>query len=446
MSNEMDLANIEAYRHRAAQAVQEICHKYGLYGNVVYYAPSPIANSDRNRLYIVAGMDPAIESEKLPKEFRPDEIIRNNERNHKLFHPYAWAFDLFENQNDMQAQQDLVDYCKVANFLMHLYGSYNAQIPEKLRNSEINQLIEYCSVLEDPTSDPALVTSCEEAVNWFFKRETSKSQFRQDWLRYYRSEHFPDEKGAIARLSGFFRRNDNKMRVKDLMEVNDSLRKLEMQEHEFKIFDKLMKENHPDVIYAVGDKSVVDHGLINASGSNSPFGRAVTGEEFDVIRKEKFAKEGFAALADLRPSYFEFRDVYYKAADEPLVAGIYNRISLCYAKPNALMEMRERGDLRLTKIPASDFMNFVSLAKANNVRFYIDHDGDFANPSLDEINVIYNGCQENKILGIKNRMVDDKIQFSHLTAQHPALSSKIRSIEKTTHKRTELKTPPKYSR
>lgn len=442
-----EIVNAETHRSRAAMAVNNICRKYGLTGNVVYYAPSPIPDSDRNRLYIVAGFDPAIRDNPTPSYLEPDKIVRNIKRNEKLFYPKIWAYDLFENKNDMHAQFLLADYCETAKFLAQLYGECDADLPDKLRISEINQLMDYRSALDNPAADPALQASCKRALDIFFKREKTRSPFRKKWLQYYRSEHFPDEKGFLGRMIGYFKRNENKIQTKRLMEVNGDIQKLEMEEHEYKIFVKLMEEKHPDVLFSVSDKTIVDHGLINSSREMGPFGRAVTSEEFAVIRKERFAEEGYAALADLRPSYFEFRDVYYRDLDAPLVAGVYNRINLSYAKCNSLMEMKERGDLRLEKIPRADFMNFVSLAKANGLRFYIDNDGDFANPSIDLVNVIYNGYQEGKLSGIKQRMVTDKVQHGQIiSSQHPALSQKLNSIEKKTLSKPRGKTPESHLR
>lgn len=442
-----DIVNAENHRSRAAVLVQNICRKYGLSGNVVYYNPSPFPESDRNRLYIVAGFDPAIRNNPIASNLEPDAIVRKVKRNEKLFYPKIWAYDLFENKNDVHAQLLLADYCETASFLARLYDEYGADMPEKLRISEINQLKEYQAILDNPASAPALQDSCQKALDYFFKREKSKNTFRQKWLSYYRSEHFPDEKGFIGRIAGYFHRDDNRIRTKQLMAANGDIKKLEMQEHEYKIFVNLMQEKHPDVLFSVGDKTVVDHGLINASRESGPFGRAVTGEEFAVIRKERFATEGYAAIADLRPSYFEFRDVYYRDLDEPLVAGIYNRINLSYAKCNSLMELKQLGDLRLEKIPKTDFMNFVSLAKANGLRFYIDNDGEFSNPSLDLITVIYNGHQEGKLEGIKKRMVYDKVTHGQLmSSQHPSLAHRLNSIEPKNTSKAKGKTPESHLR
>jgi len=447
MDQKHELTNGEAALQRAAFTVEEDCRKYGIYGTLVNFAPSPFPESDRNRLYIVAGLDPALSKKPVSLPMSPAEILRRSERNKKLFYPKLWAYDLTESKSDIHARISLVDYCKTAKTLVLLYGEYGAELPEKLRMSEINQLIEYRSVLDNPNANDALKARCKKALDHFFKREKSKSKFRQQWLSYYRSEHFPDNKGAIARLIGYFKRNSNKTNVKRMMEVSGKLHKKEMQEHEYKLFAKLMKQKHPDVVFSTGDKEVVDHGLMHSFKRNDAFGRPVTGEEFAVIRKERFATESFAAIADLRPSYFEFRDVYYKAVDEPLVAGVYNQVTLSYAKCNSLMEMREHGTLGMEQIPLSDFMNFVSLAKANGLRFYIDNDGDFANPTFSYVNVIYNSYQENKLAGIKARMIFDKVEHSHiLEVKHPSLSSKLHSIEKTSQGKAHSQPTHSYDR
>ena len=429
----MDLSELETIRKHSALVIRKICEEYGLYGNVIYYAPSPITESNRNRLYIIAGTDPAIGQDPPPKWLKPDEIIRRNERNNKLFYCENWAFDLFENRNDIQAQQDLVDYCKNVNLLKQVYSEYGLSCPTKIRYSEISLLSDYRSVLDNPAANTEAKRVYTKALNRFFKRENSDSKFRKKWLDYYRSEKFPDDKGSIAKFMGFLNRNKNTLNLIRQLEVNGDIHKLQMQEHEYKLFSKFMTDCYPDVSYSAGDVSVVNHGLTKTPlDSINPLGRAVTGEEFSSIRKERFATEGFASLADLRPAYWEFRDVYYKACDEPLVASAYNSVTLTYAKCNSLMELKERGDLKLEKIPASDFMNFVSLAKSNGLRFYIDNLGDFDTPSLKYVNVVYNNSQTGLLRGITDRMVSDKVEYSHmLSTDRSPLNTIIHSIENT---------------
>lgn len=437
----VDLALIENIRKDAADRVKNICSQYGLYGNVIYYNPSPISDSNLNRLYVVAGLDPAIALDPPPRYLRPDEIVRRNKRNEKLFYPYVWAFDLFSDKIGIEVNHALVEYCKTTEFISNLYAEYDISPPQKLRVSEIGQLINFREGIENPLASADLIKQYKKGLDWFFRREKTANTFRRQWLDYFRSEKFPDDKGPIDKLIGYFRRNESQTTMDQLMDVNSDLRKLQMQEHEFKVFEKFMKDCYPEVIYSVGEKVIVDHGSTNnTKDPKNPFGRCVTGEEYAVIRKEQFAEKGFEALADLRMTYWEFRDIYYKAVDEPLIAAAYNSIILNYAKCNSVAELKEFGPIQMEKIPTDDFMNFVSLAKANHLRFYIDNHGDYALPSLDTIHVLYNEHQEGKMNGILARMINDKIDHSHMIdrSNHPALSSMIRSINQIQESTEEL--------
>ena len=422
---------IEDVRKSTADQVKRICAQYGLYGNAIYYSPSPFEGSDLNKMYIIAGFDPALSHTPPPKYLCPDEIVRRIEQNENLFYPNIWAFDMSSCKNEMDANHALVEYCKNAEFISNLYKEYDLSAPTKLRVSEVGQLINFRTGLDNPLANSKLISRYKRGLDWFFKREKSKNVFRQKWLDYFRSEKFPDDKGPIAKLVGYFRRDSNIYPIEQLMNANGDIRKLEMQEHEYKWFAKFLKENHPDVCISVGEKKVVNHGSVRLSDdSANPFGRCVTGEEYAVIRKERFAEEGWEAVKDLRMTYWEFRDVFYKAVDEPIIAGVYNDIVLSYAKCDSLMKLKERGPIKMKKIPANDFMNFVGLAKHNSLHFYIDNSGDYAVPSLESITVLYNEYQEDKMNGILNRMVNDKINYSHMVEEviHPTLSSKINDV------------------
>ena len=424
----MEREELNSGRDFISLQVQRICANYGLYGNVVFYEPSPVANSDRNRPYIVAGTDPSFSMGPLPKHIQPDEILRTIERNDDLFYPNFYAIDLSASRDSIQPIHDLVDYCKRAQIVSRLYGEYGMDPPQRLRLSEVNQLIHAAQVLDAPGPGGPAKEKVQKDLDWFFKRERSTG-FRKRWLDYFRSGKFPTDKGPLAKIVGYFKRNNSRISMDQLTSGNDDLRKIEMQEFEYKFFQKFIKECYPNVCYAEGKKTVVDHGISSRSLKSS--GRPVTGEEYAVVRKDKFASEGWGALAQLIPAYFEFRDVYYKAADEPFVASAYNTIVLQYAKCNDLASLKSRGQLCLQKIPASDFMNFVSLAKANNLRFYIDNLGEYATPSLETINVLYNKHQQGKMQGIVDRMIGDKVNYSHIlnTPTHPPLVTRIQEID-----------------
>lgn len=219
--------------------------------------------------------------------------------------------------------------------------------------------------------------------------------------------------------------------MEQLMETNGDLRKLQMQDFEYKYFREFIAECHPEVSFAVGTKEVVNHGLTPPSARDKVPVRHVTWEEYAAIRKARFADEGYAALADIKPSCWNFQDIYYRAVDEPIVASVYNMITLEYAKCNPLQELMQFGELCMEDLPLNNFMNFVSLAKANGLRFYIDTRGDFATPSFDTIHVVYNECQKEKMASIIDRLINDKVVYSHaLDMDQPSLQKRIDDIER----------------
>ena len=189
-----------------------------------------------------------------------------------------------------------------------------------------------------------------------------------------------------------------------------------------------MESCYPFISYAKGEKTIIDHG-IDKPGMTSlqPLGRRITSEEFCALREERFAEEGWAALSGVKPSYWEMRDIHYKESDEPIIASVYQSVTLDYAHDNDLRELLDRGPIDLLSVSATDFMNFVSLAKANDLRFYIDKRGDFTTPDFEHVNIIYNQSQFDLITGITARMLDDKVEHSHLLDQplHPKLTDTI---------------------
>ena len=426
----METHDVYDSQKRASDQISRICAEYGLYGSIVYHTPSSIPGSDRNRVYIVAGNSPDLEKEPLPKWVYPDDIVRRTERNNKLFYPNIWAFDLSANGNEMKATEQLVEYLKKAEFVRAIYAERGMDPPEKIRVSEVHQLIRTREMRDNVLIDNRTRAKCKRDLDWFFRREQSKG-FRRKWLDYFRSEKFPDDKGPVAKLTGYLNRSKQKTNIQQLMEVNEEVRKLEMQEHEYKLFTKFLSTVYPDVVYAASEKDIVSHGgLNNPKETEEAIGRRVTGEEYAVVVKERFAEEGWEALEKLKPAYWEFRDVYYKACDEPLIAAAYNSITLQFAKCDALEDLI--GPYEMADVPVTDFMNFVSLAKANKLRFYIDNAGDFAVPSLDTVHVIYGKHHSEKVQGILGRMMTDKVEYSHVLEDHerPALSRVICDMEK----------------
>lgn len=420
--------SFEDNRPQLVQRIKHICASYGLYGNVVYYSPSPFTcdgDSNRNRLYIIAGISPAFGEDQLPEWIQPDQIIMRNKRNIKLFYPDAWALELTPGTQEIEVLDQLKDYAEHVSFLSFQYRDHGLPMPEKLRLAEVNHLMTLYDQSLWNSDQPRVQRKYQSGLDWFFKREKSTMPFRQKWLDYYRSEKFPDEKGPISKLRGYFKRNNPEVSIQQLFDTNENLKKLELQEHEFRYFRKFIADCYPEVSFAVGDREVVNHGVTPPSASDTVSVRNVTLEEYDAVRKERFAEEGFEALANMNPSYWVFRDIYYRAVDEPIIASVRNSIRLQYAKCNPLEELCHFGEMSMKAIPESSFMNFVSLAKTNGLRFYIDTKGDYALPSLDTVHVLYNVCQEDKMFGILERVNQDKVIDLQDADPRPSLENQI---------------------
>jgi len=332
-----------------------------------------------------------------------------------LFHPYIWAYNFTENPNIYKACYELVEYAKRTEFIVSLYLENGIQAPDVMRYSEISSLEDFHSKLFDELTDPELFMQLSKSIEKYLRYDKSKKKIVREYLSYFRSQKFLDSKNAFQQIIGFLKHKKNIVPLKLLLKTTGNVAKFEMQEHEYKVFAEKIKYMAPDVIYSIDKVEKFDHGLYNTKdGSPSPFGKRVTMEEYDRIRRERFASESWDVLKDLVPAYFELRTVYYNKIDEPLIAKVYNSFKFEYARCDSLMELKERGEIGLKIIPASDFMNFVSFAKANKLKFYIDYMGDYAPCSLNEIPVIYNLYNEEKILSIIDHLMDATIYESHM--------------------------------
>lgn len=426
------MESIEETMQAAANEAREICASYGLHGNVFYYAPSPLSESGRNRLYMVAGYSPAFDGEMKGMSETPTDIYRRNMRTQRLFYPASFALDLFTEKDRLKTIEMLVEYCRKAEFIRAIYKENQLEPPVCIRESEISQLLYFYDTCKSVMVPEEVRSQARSALKKFFQGE-HRTGFRHRWLDYFRSDHFPDDVNSFVKIRDYFRRNTGLMSLDQLMEANTEISRFDMQEFEYRAFAKIMAEKHPDVPYAISKKDIVNHGLKkNETEQDSPIGgRMVTFEEYAVTRRDRFANESFACLEDMRPSYWEFRSVYYHSIDAPDVAAVYNQISLEYARPNTLQDLLSHDAVSQRDFPATDFMNFVSLAKANHLRFFIDT-GIYDVPSIDHIHVIYNNNQNEDIMGIISRMMHDKVQNSHFiepSAPQPSLKQRINCIQ-----------------
>lgn len=399
---------------QSSLTVYTIAREYHMYGGVFYHNPSEFPSSDLNRVYVVCGSNPNLNGTRLPKDINPDEIIRRNGRNNVLFPLDYWAMELIPNDGNLfELFSDMMEFLKGAEAAHLLYGEYGVPVPDKLRLSELNMLITINNIIHDSKTSSSLREKYQKDLTAFFKNE--KNERKREWNAYYRSEHFPDNGGTIAKIINFSKRSEQCVDLSTLMRVNGDVQKIELQEHEYPVFKQFLKDCYPYVTYAIEDIHPVDHKLRNSPNDPPGTPKYVTSEEYDQIKKERFAKEGFSALSNLQVTYWKFRTVYYKEVDEPIIAAVVNDIRTRFAKSNMIDEVRKGGgELQYLSVPKNDFDNFVSLAKANNLVFYIDNRGGFYKPSLEKYHIIYNSYQQEIVLAIQERLFYEKISMSHV--------------------------------
>lgn len=382
--------------------------EYGIYAKVLQC---------RDGIYVIGSLDP------ITDDVNPVSIIRRNERNRQLFYPRTYAVKLTDGDNIMLFADNFLKYCKEAEFIKNIYDEYKLPVPEQLRYNEVYALMRFKHTSVNENCDDLLRNLHKSRLDKFFKHE-HQNGLRGLWRNFFRSEYYDEDAGKFKNLRIFLSPKTSKSDVDMLFTSSDSVKRLEMQEHEYKKFKKILREYYPDIQFAVSKKYTVDHGMIDIPG----MGKSVTFEEFAKIRDKQFAANGYRALQNFNISHWEFRDVFFKIADEPIIAEVYHNLTLKFVNCVQLRTLRDRGDISHVNVPAADIMDFSHLANENNVKIYIDKWGEFDTPNFDTICVVYNDFDEVKVNGINNIILEDKIQLSHAIPKEP-LSARIANAE-----------------
>lgn len=416
--------------------LKQLGSEYGIWSELVNIKHS---YPDENETYIVAGL-----KDLSGENIDPKEIINRNAQRPFLFYPYDFAVKI-EEGNTFLALEKLIDYCKDAEFISTIFNEFSASLPEKISVNEVYYLINFNDGRFNPSFTPELQYRYLTGILNYFKAEKKTNGLSKAWRSYCRSEYFDENATKFQNLIGFLKKNEAEPDVKSLLVYDGEKKKLEMQEHEYVKFAEFMKDCYPDICYYAGEKTIVDHGLIDKNDDvkntniDTPWGLCITSKKFAEILEKHFADEGFKAIRPYTPSYWEYRDVYYKACDEQTIASVYNSIRLSYAKCNTLSEVKELGELILTNIPLIDFLNFVGFAKDIGLHFYLDNSGKFAKPSFEEIRVVYPEIEQTKMEQVIKRMLQEKLMDSHVIfpEQHlfsPKMSLSDRIYEADTRK------------
>ncbi len=381
--------------------------EYGVYTKIVRC---------KDDLCLIASLKPVTDN------ISPMDIIRRNNRNTRLFYPSVFAIKINTDDNFMLDMEKLLKYCREAEFVKVIYAEFGLPIPERLRYTEVYSLMRFNDGRNEPQADPRLVKLYDKGLKKFFRHE-SRGGLRKKWRDFFRSDKFNDDASKLKNFLAFLNRKAPETDINLLLKSGESVKWIAMQEHEYSEFRKTVKEYYPEIHFGVGKKYAVDHGMVELPGSGKP----VTFKEYCEIRDRYFPAGGYGALENLNISYWEFRDVFFKTADEPIIAQIYNNISLKFANCANLQELLDRGEVGYINIPITDFMNFAALAQENNLPYYIDKWGEYQEINLDTVCVVYNKFNEDVINNINNGITNVKIQTSHAisSAQKTALETQI---------------------
>lgn len=413
----------------------EVCKDYGVSCKVL--SQNKYAFSDVKEQYLVFGVNG------VPDDLDVKDIYIRNERSNALFYPDYFVVKLDEDSSLLELVEAAVSYCKTVEFLKKLYSEHNLPLPEKIRGDEIGGLKEFNSGRKNSALHPDARAKFEKGLKKFFKQEKSKSKYLQNWRNFSRTDKFDRKASRLKMFFDFSKRNSQITTLELLHETNDDLKTTVINEHEFVKLKEDMKRLYPDVLYAVSEPEVQNEGFDVKRNKNKPihkiksgpFGKLVTYEAFCEEREKKFATEGYDAIKELNPAYYVTRQLTYKEIDEPFVASILNTIRFAYAKSDSLQTVKipDVDVVSFIDVPVEDMMNFVSLAKANKVPFYLDCFGKFGKANFETVRVVYSPAKDEMMKSIVSRMIDEKFKMSHISTSIDNLPSLDKKIDQAHH-------------
>lgn len=382
---------------------------YGLFTKKIS-VPHP---GDGPKEYLVFSLDP------IKDNFDPVEVINRNKRNHNLFYPRDFAVEV-GSENPLLMWDRISNYLAYAEFMYDVYSQFNVTLPEAIRTDELKALANFYSKYQDPAFDEETRMGYLEGLQDFFsnEKEKTKSGFKQEWHKFYRSELFDGKKSFLHNFLTFMKRHEPETSLNTLIESNGELKKVYMAEHHYKRFREIIKERYPAVKYSVGEKEVVDEGMLSDPQSGlrveTPYGITVTDEEYDRIMEERFDAEGHACLDGLNVSLSEGRDVIYKASDENIIASVSHEASLTWAKCCDVKTLEGFGSLASVEIPMGQVTNFYVGMKDHNVPFCFDY-GVNSSPNFKTLRVLYNVQNENVVQNLLIGLTIIQLNLAHIS-------------------------------
>lgn len=402
---------------RLINSYQKLARDYGLYVKKVQMA-QPGAEAKE---FLVFSLSP------IKDNVNPVAIINRNKRNNNIFYPENFAVEL-HSENPLLTWERISSYVGYAEFMYELYEQFDTPLPKAIRIDELSSLANFYSKATNPKFDEETRLDYLKGLREFFKDENPKSKFKKEWQEFYRSELYDSDKSFLQNFFAFLKRDEPETSLDTLVESNGDLRKVYMPEHHYKAFREIIKERYPDVKYSVGDKQVIDKGIIVDPETNmpveTPYGKTITKEEYDNIIEERFADEGHACLDGLTPSYFEGRNVLYKVSDENIIASVAQEVSFRWAKCADLNTLKQNGDLNYVAIPTGHMMNFYVAMKDAGIPIYIDYDAN-SQPNLETVRVVYNSYNEDTVRNILIGLAMAQVNLAHISLNNKDIALDI---------------------
>ena len=354
----------------------------------------------KGKCYVVAS------DSEIPENVKADEIARVVESNPSLFFVHDYAICI-ENEKENYVANEVLDYAKKNELIRTLYAEYSLPIPDRVTTQEVNALMRFNLSRFNPDYPVSLQLEYGTALNKFFKAEKKKGLYKS-WMNYNRSEKFNPDASFLNSIKGYVKRNSNEVDLEHLVRNADKLETIEINESVYQEFKEFLHEYYPDVVYYPHDKDVIDWGQIKIP------------KDLEGIIENPYENQ---------QRYWESRQITYKSSDAPVIHKVLNSIMFeNIDNPiHNLTAILDRGDYNIENIPLKDIANVCSLAKSNNVKIYIDVEGQFSTPEATNIAVLYNAFDKNKMAAIMNRIFDEKSEFSHaiVSEQKKSLHDRI---------------------
>ena len=395
LSNDLELVN----------SYQKLARDYGLFAKKVYMAQP----GSEAKEYLVFSISP------IKDDVNPVAIINRNNRNNKIFYPENFAIEMHAG-NPLLAWEKISRYVAYAELICDAYNQFGTSLPKAIRMDELLELANFYCKANSTSFDEETRKDYWKGLRDFFKDENPKSKFKKEWLAFYRSELYDADKSFLQNLGAFMKRHEPETSLDNLIESSGDLKKVYMPEHHYKKFREIIKERYPGVKYSVSEKRVVDKGLIVDPDTNravdTPYGKTITEEEYDKIIEERFAIEGFACLDGLTPSYFEGRDIMYKASDENIVAAVSHEVAYRWAKCPSLETIKQRGALSSVDIPVGHLRSFYCEMMDADIPIYIDSDVN-SQPNFETVRIIYSERDDRVVHNILVGLAMAQVNLAH---------------------------------